>query len=98
MMTLSKKLFQLIAEHMSRPGDVPNVRAEADFVMSGLRAANAASLITRNKILSDVSDVLNCKSEDLEFLFTEFTMPMTKTANYEIMVPDFQTQLLAVAE
>ena len=97
-MTLSKRLFELIAKHMSRPGHISDAPPEADFVMSGLRAAGSANLITRRKILSDVSDVLDCKSEDLEFLFTEFLMPMTATANYEIMVPDFQSQLLAVAE
>jgi hypothetical protein len=91
MMTLSKRLFELIAKHMSRPGHISDAPPEADFVMSGLRAAGSANLITRRKILSDVS-------EDLEFLFTEFSTPMTATANYEIMVPDFQSQLLAVAE
>lgn len=97
-MTLTKKLFELISKHMSRPGHISDTPPEADFVMSGLRAANCANLITRRKILADVSDVLDCKSEDLEFLFTEFSIPVGSTANYEIMVPDFQSQLLAIAE
>lgn len=97
-MTLSTKLFELIAKHMSRPGHISDTPPEADFVMSGLRAATSANMITRRKILSDVSDVLDCRSEDLEFLFTELSMPITNTANYEIMVPDFQSQLLAIAE
>jgi len=97
-MNISKKFFELIAKHMSRPGHISDLPPEADFVMSGLRAASSANMITRRKILSDVSDVLACKSEDLEFLFTEFSTPMTKTANYEIMVPDFQSRLLAIAE
>lgn len=96
-MTLTRKLFELIAKHMSRPGDISEVPEEADFVMSALRAANSANMITRRRILSDVSDVLDCKSEDLEFLFTDFS-PQVRAANYEIMVPDFQTQLLALAE
>lgn len=97
-MNLSKKLSELVAAHMSRPGHVSEAPAEADFVMSGLRAATSANMITRRKILSDVSDVLDCKSEDLEFLFAEFAMPISTAANYEVMVPDFQSQLLAIAE
>ena len=97
-MNLTKKLAQLVATHMSRPGHVSEAPIVADFVMSGLRAANSANMITRRKILSDVSDVLNCKCEDLEFLFTDFAVPTSKAPNYELMVPDFQTQLLAAAE
>ena len=97
-MNLSKKLSELVSAYMSRPGHVSEGLVEADFVMSGLRAANSANMITRRKILSDISDVLDCKSEDLEFLFTEFAMPMTSVPNYEVMVPDFQSQLLAAAE
>ncbi|MEP4053308.1 MAG: hypothetical protein ABJN22_13780 [Litorimonas sp.] len=98
MMTLTKKLSELIATHMSRPGHVTDAPVEADFVMSGLRAAGSSNMITRRKILSDVSQLLDCKSEDLEFLFTEFAMPISSVPNYEVMVPDFQSQLLAIAE
>jgi hypothetical protein len=97
-MNLSRKLLELIATHMSRPGHVSKSPDEADFVMSGLRAATSANMIMRRKILSDVSDVLDCKSEDLEFLFTDFGKPVASVPNYEVMVPDFQTQLLAAAE
>jgi len=97
-MTLTDKLSELITKYMSRPGHVSNVPPAADFVTSGLRAAMSANLIARNKILSDVSDVLDCQSEDLEFLFSDFSKPATQAANYEIMVPDFQSRLLSVAE
>lgn len=97
-MNLSKKLSELISAHMSRPGHVSEVPAEADFVMSGLRAANSANMITRRKILSDVSDILDCKSEDLEFLFADFAATTSSVSSYEVMVPDFQTKLLAAAE
>lgn len=97
-MTLTQRFSQLIKKHMSRPGHISDSKPEAEFVMSGLRAANSANPISRHKILSDVSDMLNCKSEDLEFLFTEFQMPIHSAPNYEVMVPDFQTQLLASAE
>ena len=97
-MTLTDKLSELITKYMSRPGYVSDVPPAADFVPSGLRAAMSANLIARNKILSDVSEVLDCRSEDLEFLFSDFSKPTTQVHNYEIMVPDFQTRLLSVAE
>ena len=94
----TQQLNELIATHMVVPGHVKMDEPESNFVMSGLRAAGSANHINRRKILSDVSDVLNCKVEELEFLFTEFEMPIPSAANYEVMVPDFQTRLLAVAE
>ncbi len=94
----TQKLGDLIATHMFVPGHVKPARAETNFVMSGLRAATSASLINRRKILSDVSDVLNCRPEELDFMFSDFAMPITSPANYEVMVPDFQSVLLAAAE
>ena len=96
-MNLSKTLSELVATHMSRSGHISKAPSESDFVMSGLRAATFANMITRRKILSDVSDVLDCKSEDLEFLFSDFAMSISTASNNEISLPDFQTQLLAVA-
>jgi len=88
----------MIATYMSAPGHVLELDSDSEFVISGLRAASAANPITRSKILSDVSEVLSCKSEDLEFLFTDYKISATPSASYEVMVPDFQSQLLAVAE
>ena len=97
-MNLSKKLSELVSTYMSLPDHISEPRFETEFVMSGLRAANSANLITRRKILSDVSDVLNCEPEDLEFLYTDFATSNSYNANYEVMVPDFQSELLAIAE
>ncbi len=97
-MKLSQRLFELIATYMSRPGHIYEARYESDFVMSGLRAANSANMIVRQKILSDVSDVLNCDPRDLEFLFGEYAKSNLSPASYEVMVPDFQSQLMAAAE
>lgn len=91
-------LEDMIARHMATPGHVAERQPRADFVMSGIRAASAASPMTREKILSDLADVIDCDAKDLDFLFAEFEMPITKAANYEVMVPDFQRELLAVAE
>lgn len=93
-----QKLNELIASYMSVPGHVQESGPETDFVISGLRAASSANLIMRKKILSDVSEVLSCKSEDLEFLFTDFGTPSSSVVSYEVMVPDFQSRLFAIAE
>jgi len=98
MMRPTLKLGELIATHMSVPGHVLPSRPEAEFVMSGLRAAAAVNAIAREKILSDVSDVLGCHSKDLEFLFSGLDLKASPAENYEVMVPDFQSQLFAVAE
>jgi len=98
MMHLTEQLNELITSYMSVPGHVQEPIAEADFVISGLRAAISANLITRRKILSDVSDILGCKSEDLEFLYTDIENAAASTQKYEVMVPDFQTKLFAIAE
>jgi len=113
-MSLTQKLRELISKHMSVPGDVAETRPEADFVNSGLRAATGANITARRKILTDVSDILSCKAEDLEFLFdeipaalrkskqydlfSEMPKPVQHAANYDIEVPDFRASLYAVAE
>lgn len=92
------QLKELISSHMSVPGHVSSATDETNFVMSALRAANSASILNRRRILSDICDVLDCNLEELDFLFSEFSKPVSSAANYEVMVPDFQTRLLAVAE
>jgi len=97
-MTLTEKLSNLIASYMSRPGHIGETPSESDFIMSGLRAANSANIIARRKILSDVSDVLNCNIEDLEFLFVDFSAQGDAVKHYDVMVPDYRTELFSVAE
>jgi len=94
----TQTLSELIATYMSVPGHVAVSEPESDFVISGLRAATSANAIARRKILSDVAELLSCKSEDLDFLFTNFERSASSSASYEVMVPDFQTELLAIAE
>jgi len=96
MIQSTESLGDLIAAHMSVPGNVPEPQVESDFIISGLRAAGSANSIAREKILSDIADIMACKPQDLEFLFIE--SPITSTKTCEVMVPDFQTQLLAIAE
>jgi len=98
MTTQVKTLGEMIADYMSIPGHVPEPKAESDFVISGLRAAMAANPVTRRKIMSDVSKILDCKSEDLEFLFAEIETSSSSASKCEVMVPDFQTELYAIGE
>jgi len=97
-MTLTEKLSALITTYMSRPGHIAETQSESDFIMSGLRAANGANLITRRKILSDVSDILDCHSEELEFLFVDFSTSHGSTKHYDVRLPDYRAELYSVAE
>jgi len=94
----NENLRDMIVEHMAMPGDVPEQQPEADFVISGLRAAVFVSPIARRKILSDIATLIGCRGRDLEFLFGNVDGPSVATHKYEVMVPDFQSQLLAIAE
>jgi len=98
MSRLTQKFGEMIATYMSIPGHVSETEPETDFVISGLRAAISANPVARRKILSDVSEILACECEDLEFLFTKFDVAIPASTSYEVMVPDFQSQLLAIAE
>ena len=94
----TEKLGELIAAHMAVPGDVAQQKPEANFVVSSLRAALFSNMVTRRKILSDVSDVLGCQAQDLEFLFADLNKPTQSTQKNDVMVPDFRARLMAVAE
>lgn len=83
---------------MSVPGHLPEPNVKSEFVISGLRAAAFVNSIARNKIISDVSNILNCCSEELEFLFTGLETSGSPKPNYDVMVPNFQSELLAIAE
>ncbi len=94
----TEHLGKLIAAHMAAPGDVAEQKPDADFVVSSLRAAIFSNQMTRRKILADVADVLECQAEDLEFLFLNIDEPVQAAPTQDVMVPDFRTELLAVAE
>lgn len=97
-MNLTEKLSALISTYMSRPGHIAETQSESEFIMSALRAGISANMITRRKILSDISDILNCNSEDLEFLFIDFSVPISSTKHHDILVPDYREAALSVAE
>lgn len=97
-MSLTEKLSSLISTYMSRPGHIAETQTESEFIMSALRAGISANMITRRKILSDVSNILNCNSEDLEFLFIDFSVPVSSKKHYDILVPDYRSSALYVAE
>lgn len=94
----TKRLGELIAEQMSVPGNVPDPNPQGEFIISGLRTAVSANKIKRRNILSEISDILGCRPQDLEFLYTNIDSSIVPTQKYELMVPDFQTKLFALAE
>ena len=94
----AQKLGDLIAVHMSKPGDVAEQKPEADFILSGLRTAIFARSDARVKILTDVADVLGCDAKDLEFLFAGLQDLSSPNTRPDIVVPDFRESLLAAAE
>ena len=63
----------IFTAHEPRTGKPTDQSASADvaFVSAGLVAAFHTKKTVRETILSDVSNALNCKSEDLEFLFSD---------------------------
>lgn len=94
----TEMLYQLVTTYMSSPGRVSKAKPKSDFVISGLRAATAANLSTRRKILSDVSDVLNCNANELDFLFDRIPDSISPAGRCEVSLPDFREELLSVAE
>lgn len=93
-----ENLGELIAAHMAVPGDVPEQKPEANFIISGLRAAISVNPIARHKILSDIANIIDCRAQDLEFLFSDNSRLAAPSQKSELMVPDFQTRLFAIAE
>ena len=94
----TKTIGDLIAEHMLIPGDVPEKKPESEYIVSGLRAATFVNLIARRKILTDVAEVLGCRSEDLEFLFADAKKSSQKMSPKDFSLPDYRDELFAVAE
>ena len=95
-MNLTEKLSVLISTYMLRPGHIAETQSE--FIMSALREGIGANVIARRKILSDVSDILNCSSEELEFLFIDFPAATGYAQQDDIFMPDYRLDALSQAE
>lgn len=64
---------------------------ESNFIEAALHAAKHSKSSTRADILKDVSEMLNCRSEDLSFLFQKETHA-NETQIYKLDLPDYRLQ------
>jgi len=61
-----------------------------DFVEAALRTAKHSKAKARNAILSDVCEVLNCRIEDLDFLFGHHAVPTQSRPVFGLELPDYR--------
>ncbi len=64
---------------------------ESDFIQAALHAAKHSKSSTRADILRDVSAMLNCRVEDLAFLF-QASSNKNETQIYKLDLPDYRLQ------
>lgn len=62
---------------------------ESDFIQAALHAAKHSKSSTRADILRDVSAMLNCRAEDLSFLFLA-SSDANQTQIYKLDLPDYR--------
>jgi len=62
--------LRLIIENTPANDFAPTpLNASSDFIEAALRAAQHSKSTTRAAVISDVCNLLNCREEDLQFLF-----------------------------
>ena len=66
------------------------VHPSADFIEAALRTAKHSKAKTRAAIMADVSDVLGCRIEDLQFLFDHSAVPTRSRAVFNLEMPDYR--------
>lgn len=64
---------------------------QSDFIRAALRAAKHCKSSARRDILKDVSLMLNCRPEDLSFLFEAVAAKNTAQV-YKLDLPDYRLQ------
>lgn len=69
--------------------ETPIYCAQSDFIEASLRAAKHSNSNTRANILKDVCSMLNCKPEDLSFLF-QTTLDENASRLYKLDLPDYR--------
>jgi hypothetical protein len=65
----------------------------ADFIDAALRTAKHSKAKTRNTILADICDVLDCSTEDLSFMFERQSVPTQNRPVFELELPDYRMTL-----
>lgn len=69
--------------------EAPICCAESEFIEAALRAAKHSKSIARTSILNDVCVMLNCKAEDLGFLFQD-NLNKKVPQIYKLDLPDYR--------
>jgi hypothetical protein len=64
--------------------------ASSDFIEAALRTARYSKSMARERILSDVCDILNCREEDLTFLFEHSPVPRKSRPVMGLELPDYR--------
>jgi len=64
-----------------------------DFVEAALRTARNSKAETRDAILADVCEVLDCRLEDLKFLFSQKSVPNRNRPIFGLELPDYRMSL-----
>ena len=67
--------------------------ATTEFIEAALHTAKHSKEPTRARILEDVCNVLNCRSEDLNFLFNHKTVPHQNRPILDLELPDYRMSL-----
>jgi len=61
-----------------------------DFIEAALHTAKHSKAWTRRVILADVCEVLNCRAEDLNFLFEHNAVPTQHRPVFGLELPDYR--------
>lgn len=71
----------------------PHQHPSAKFVEAALHTAKNSKKDTRSAIVSDISDVLNCSQDDLNFMFEHQMVPNEHRPVFELELPDYRMSL-----
>ena len=66
------------------------LNAPSDFIEAALHAAQNSKSTARAAVIADVCNVLNCREEDLQFLFQHNTVLSQPFSDLELELPDYR--------
>lgn len=83
-------LLKLVIDNINSDElETPTCCAQSDFIEAALRAAKYSKSNTRVTILNEVCSMLNCKPEDLGFLF-QSSSDQNAPQNLKLNLPDYR--------
>jgi len=69
------------------------VRPSGQFIEAAIRAAKFSKHDARSAIIADVCEVLNCREDDLKFLFEHHLVPTQERPVIGLELPDYRMTL-----